>query len=158
MAAARDFVDLDDVKELAYHLYLIAEQKGWGGDRAAVQRPGDVVDGPGGRVAEDHRPGPGAGPASVRRRVGEGRVRDGVEQPGPDRPGHGAAGEGLAPFVDAAMSAATPTGRDWVEVPQSRDSTRHGTDHRYSPEDARFLLKVITEEWRVFKDKLSRAR
>ncbi len=29
MAAARDFVDLDDVKELAYHLYLIAEQKGW---------------------------------------------------------------------------------------------------------------------------------
>jgi putative DNA methylase len=29
MAAARDFVDLDDAKELAYHLYLIAEQKGW---------------------------------------------------------------------------------------------------------------------------------
>jgi putative DNA methylase len=29
MAAARDFVNLDDVKELAYHLYLIAEQKGW---------------------------------------------------------------------------------------------------------------------------------
>jgi putative DNA methylase len=29
LAAARDFVDLDDVKELAYHLYLIAEQKGW---------------------------------------------------------------------------------------------------------------------------------
>jgi putative DNA methylase len=29
MAASRDFVDTDDVKELAYHLYLIAEQKGW---------------------------------------------------------------------------------------------------------------------------------
>jgi putative DNA methylase len=29
LAAARDFVDTDDVKELAYHLYLIAEQKGW---------------------------------------------------------------------------------------------------------------------------------
>jgi putative DNA methylase len=29
MAAARDVVDLDDVKELAYHLYLIAEKRGW---------------------------------------------------------------------------------------------------------------------------------
>ena len=40
---------------------------------------------------------------------------------------------------------------------QARDTAKHGTDHRYSQEDARFLLKVITEEWRVFKDKLSRA-
>jgi putative DNA methylase len=29
MAAARDVVDLDDVKELAYLLYSIAERKGW---------------------------------------------------------------------------------------------------------------------------------
>jgi putative DNA methylase len=29
MAAARDVVDLDDVKELAYLLYSIAEKKGW---------------------------------------------------------------------------------------------------------------------------------
>jgi putative DNA methylase len=29
MAAARDKVDLDDVKELAYLLYSIAEKKGW---------------------------------------------------------------------------------------------------------------------------------
>jgi putative DNA methylase len=29
MAAARDMVDLDDVKELAYLLYSIAEKKGW---------------------------------------------------------------------------------------------------------------------------------
>jgi predicted AAA+ superfamily ATPase len=65
--------------------------------------------------------------------------------------------KGLAPFVDTAMSAAAPAGRDWVEVLQSRDSARHGTDHRYSREDARFLLRVLTEEWRVFKDKLSRA-
>ncbi|GEM_PF-4943002 len=64
---------------------------------------------------------------------------------------------GLAPFVDAAMSAAVPAGRDWVEALQARDNARHGTAHRYSREDARFLLKVLTEEWRVFRDKLSRA-
>jgi predicted AAA+ superfamily ATPase len=64
---------------------------------------------------------------------------------------------GLAPFVDAAMSAVSPAGRDWVEVLQARDSARHGTELRYSRQDARFLLKVLTEEWRVFKDKLSRA-
>ena len=64
---------------------------------------------------------------------------------------------GLAPFVDSAMSAVTPTGRDWVDVLRARESAKHGTDHRYSRDDARFLLKVITEEWRVFKDKLSRA-
>ena len=29
MAAARDVVDLDDVKELAYLLYSIAEKQGW---------------------------------------------------------------------------------------------------------------------------------
>ncbi len=29
MAAARDVVDLDDVRELAYLLYSIAEKKGW---------------------------------------------------------------------------------------------------------------------------------
>ena len=36
MAAARDFVDLDDVKELAYHLYLDRGAEGVGGDRIAV--------------------------------------------------------------------------------------------------------------------------
>ena len=64
---------------------------------------------------------------------------------------------GLGPFVDSMMSAAAPAGRDWVEMLEDRDNTRHGTRHRYSREDPRFLLKVMTEEWRVFKDKLSRA-
>ena len=55
------------------------------------------------------------------------------------------------------MCVAAPAGRDWVEVLEDRDQARHGAKHRYSREDPRFLLKVLTEEWRVFKDKLSRA-
>ena len=57
---------------------------------------------------------------------------------------------GLWPFVDAAMSAAAPGGQDWVEVLEARDNARHGTAHQYSRTDPRFLLKVLTEEWRVF--------
>ena len=64
---------------------------------------------------------------------------------------------GLGPFVDSVMSAAAPAGRDWVEVLESRDNARQGTRYRYSREDPRFLLRVITEDWRVFKDKMSRA-
>ena len=38
-----------------------------------------------------------------------------------------------------------------------RDNARRGTNLKFSRDDSRFLLKVITEEWRLFKDKLSRA-
>jgi predicted AAA+ superfamily ATPase len=65
--------------------------------------------------------------------------------------------QGLGPFVDEAMSAAAPNGRDWVQVLEDRDNAKHGSAHRYSRDDSRFLLKVLTEEWRVFRDKLSRA-
>ena len=34
---------------------------------------------------------------------------------------------------------------------------RHGNAHKYSRQDPRFLLKVVTEEWRVFSKSLSRA-
>src|SRR5690348_10688274 len=64
---------------------------------------------------------------------------------------------GLAPFVDARMTAAVPGGRDWVEMLQARDLSRHGGERQYSRADPRFLLRVITEEWRAFKDQLSRA-
>jgi hypothetical protein len=33
---------------------------------------------------------------------------------------------------------------------------RYPSGHRYSLSDPRFLLRVVTEEWRVFKDRLSR--
>ena len=64
---------------------------------------------------------------------------------------------GLRPFVDAAMSAAAPGGQDWVEMLEARDNAKHGTAHKYSRSDPRFLLKVLTEEWRVFSKSLSRA-
>jgi predicted AAA+ superfamily ATPase len=60
---------------------------------------------------------------------------------------------GLGPFVDAAMRDTIPGGRDWVEVLEAR-SGRRG---QYSKSDPWFQLKVINDEWRVFKDKLSRA-
>ncbi len=64
---------------------------------------------------------------------------------------------GLDPFVDAAMSAAAPGAQDWVAVLEARDNAKHGTAHKYSRSDPRFLLKVLTEEWRVFSKSLSRA-
>jgi hypothetical protein len=63
---------------------------------------------------------------------------------------------GLGPFVDASMSAAAPGGRDWLEVLEARDRSRFGSGRRYSLNDARFLLRVVTEEWRIFRDHLSR--
>ena len=64
---------------------------------------------------------------------------------------------GLLPFVDAAMSAAAPVGQDWVAVLEARDNAKHGTARKHSRADPRFLLKVLTEEWRVFSKSLSRA-
>ena len=62
---------------------------------------------------------------------------------------------GLQPFVDSVMSPAAQ-GRDWVELLESRDNQRRGTNYRYSRDDPRFLLKVITDESRTFRDRLSR--
>jgi predicted AAA+ superfamily ATPase len=66
-------------------------------------------------------------------------------------------GAGLRPFVDSVMSASVPAGRDWVELLDARNNQRRGTNFSSSPDDPRFLLSVITDEWRLFKDKLSRA-
>jgi hypothetical protein len=65
---------------------------------------------------------------------------------------------GLGPFVDAGMSAATPGDQDWLDVLAARDRSRFGSGRRYSLNDARFLLRVVTEEWRVFRDHLSRVQ
>jgi hypothetical protein len=76
-----------------------------------------------------------------------------------DQVGRGltALAEGLAPFVDARMTGAVADGQDWVAMLAARDQTRYGGDRRYSRSDVRFLLRVVTEEWRAFKDSLSRA-
>jgi hypothetical protein len=63
---------------------------------------------------------------------------------------------GLGPFVNARMSAAAPSGQDWLDVLAARDRSRFGSGRRYSLNDPRFLLRVITEEWRMFRDDLSR--
>jgi hypothetical protein len=63
---------------------------------------------------------------------------------------------GLGPFVDQGMTAAFPAGKDWIKSLVARNPSRYGTGHRYSLSDPRFLLRVVTEEWRAFRDQLSR--
>ncbi|WP_328769404.1 Swt1 family HEPN domain-containing protein [Streptomyces sp. NBC_00286] len=65
--------------------------------------------------------------------------------------------QGLEPFVNEIMTAATPEGADWLKVLEARDNQKFGTNRVYSKSDPAVLLKVITEEWRAgFKDRLSR--
>jgi hypothetical protein len=63
---------------------------------------------------------------------------------------------GLGPFVTKQMAAAFPEGADWVKILAARNPARYSAGYQYSPSDPRFLLRVVTEEWRVFKDQLSR--
>lgn len=63
---------------------------------------------------------------------------------------------GLAPFVDARMAATSPPGRDWAEMLPTRDTAKLGRDGRYSVTEPQFLLQVITDAWRAFRDVLSR--
>ncbi|MHB8448967.1 MAG: Swt1 family HEPN domain-containing protein [Mycobacteriales bacterium] len=63
---------------------------------------------------------------------------------------------GLGPFVDSTMSAATPGSADWAEMLAARDTAKHGSTKTYSKTDPAVQLRVVTEEWRVFKDLLSR--
>jgi hypothetical protein len=73
-----------------------------------------------------------------------------------DRVGRGLEhlGKGLEPFVDMMMTMAHP-GKDWLKLHEARDNVQGG-GRKYSKSDVRFLLRVLTEDWRVFKDRLSR--
>lgn len=75
-----------------------------------------------------------------------------------DRVGHGldALAAGLGPYVDRYMAAAVPAGADWAQVLGARDAAKHGVTKAYSKTDPQVLLRLLTEEWRVFKDTLSR--
>lgn len=64
--------------------------------------------------------------------------------------------EGLLPFVEQHMSAAAPSGADWLALLAARDGSRFGTAKDLSKTDPQLLLRVLTEEWRVFKDRMSR--
>ena len=55
---------------------------------------------------------------------------------------------GLGMFVDSRMI--THSGRDWMKDLQDRDISRNRAAARgYSLSDVRFLLRVLTEEWRA---------
>ncbi|MBO2458139.1 Swt1 family HEPN domain-containing protein [Actinomadura violacea] len=61
--------------------------------------------------------------------------------------------QGLRPFVEKTMQDVW--GRDWIAEKQRRDTDRYGGGQRsYSLNDARFLLRVITEERDVFGKRL----
>ena len=63
---------------------------------------------------------------------------------------------GLKPFVGQLMSAAAGSAGDWLALLQARDQAKHGAAKVYDIDDPALLLKVLTEEWRVFRDRLSR--
>ena len=63
---------------------------------------------------------------------------------------------GLEPFVDEAMSAAAGNTGDWIALLEARDNAKYGTAKSFSKSDPQVQLRVLTEDWRVFKDKLSR--
>ena len=65
-------------------------------------------------------------------------------------------GQGLNPFIDSVMAPAAQ-GRNWVEVLDARNNQRRGAHFTNSASDPRFLLSVLTDESRMFRDKLSRA-
>ncbi|WP_030708645.1 Swt1 family HEPN domain-containing protein [Streptomyces sp. NRRL F-2580] len=64
--------------------------------------------------------------------------------------------EGMRPWVDMRMSALVPAGKDWTELVSAEDTAKFGTAKTYSREDVRFLLRVVTERWKVFEKDLSR--
>jgi hypothetical protein len=70
--------------------------------------------------------------------------------------GMGLLATGLRPFVEKRMIEALHGGKDWMTIWVARNPARYSVGHHYSLSDPRFLLRVITEEWRLFKDQLSR--
>src|SRR6266542_1659773 len=66
--------------------------------------------------------------------------------------------KGLEPFVDQRMNAAAPSGTDWLAMITVRDRQKFGTSWVNSRSDPLFLLRMLTEEWRAFKDDLSRGQ
>lgn len=67
--------------------------------------------------------------------------------------------EGVGPFVDQHMSAAMPAGSaiDWTDMIAARDEQRFGRRPVITKHDPQLLLRMILEEWRVFKDTLTRS-
>lgn len=65
--------------------------------------------------------------------------------------------DGLERFVDERMRALPDAGGyDWVQLMPIRHPDRGWRGSGDSTEDPRFLLRVLTEEWRAFQPELSR--
>ncbi|WP_017595710.1 Swt1 family HEPN domain-containing protein [Nocardiopsis potens] len=64
--------------------------------------------------------------------------------------------EGIRPWVDMRMSTWAPAGKNWVDAVAAEDVAKFGTTRTYSRDDVRFLLRMITEKWKVFEKDLSR--
>ena len=62
---------------------------------------------------------------------------------------------GLGQFTGARLPTSSSGARDWAEVLAVRDRTRGVRAREYLPSDPRIQLRVMTEEWRAFKDELS---
>lgn len=66
---------------------------------------------------------------------------------------------GLLRFVDERMSAsADKASVEWTRLLEARDEAKHGTKRTYEKSDPAVQLRVLTEEWRVFTNELSRAQ
>ncbi|BCW69970.1 Swt1 family HEPN domain-containing protein [Arthrobacter sp. NicSoilB8] len=65
--------------------------------------------------------------------------------------------DGLRGWVDERMQKSMPsTHKAWVDVIAARDAQKYGKIPTHSLDDPRFLLRVITEDWRVFANDLNR--
>ena len=124
MAAARDVptVDLDDVRELAYLLYSIAEKKGWAETALLFNNLGTSW-----TDLEDASRRAGAGPV---RGAGAftldfGSDDDGDETGTVSTEGLQLLGGGVAALCRCGdVGFAAPAGRDWVELLDARNN--HG--------------------------------
>ena len=66
---------------------------------------------------------------------------------------------GLLTFVDRQMNEAfSEFNKDWINVIEARDESKQGTKKIYEKSDPAVLLRMITDEWRVFGKVLSRAQ
>jgi predicted AAA+ superfamily ATPase len=64
--------------------------------------------------------------------------------------------DGLLPFIEPRMTAAaTITGGDWVRLMEAKDSQKQGRDVKHNASDPGLLLRVLTEERRLFTKDLS---
>ena len=67
--------------------------------------------------------------------------------------------DGLSNFVDVNMTKAFKSeNENWIAIIENRDEAKNGFRKNYELNDPAFLLRMITDEWRIFGKFLSRAQ